>query len=78
MQNETINHLRHALAHQLERATTVEAELTQAVDSVNACFEAQAVMLEHINSLHQILGMEPIENPFAGLEYQAFPQEQAQ
>lgn len=72
MKDQTIQYLRHALAHQLEHATKVEAELTQAVDSVNACFEAQAVMLEHINSLHQILGMEPIENPFAGLEYVAF------
>jgi hypothetical protein len=75
MQNETINHLRHVLASQLAHGVKLEAELEQAVATINGLFDIVGSLVEHVNVFHEQHGIEPMEHPFAGLEYQAFPQE---
>lgn len=71
MQNETINHLRHVLASQLKHGMKIEADLNQAVSTVNGLLELVEVMTSHINSLHDQLGLAPMTNEFAGMEYRA-------
>lgn len=71
MQNETISHLRHTLADQLAHGVKLEAELNRAVSTVNGLLELVEVMTSHINSLHDQLGLAPMTNEFAGMEYRA-------
>lgn len=75
MQNETINHLRHTLADQLAHGVKLEAELEQAVATINGLFDIVGSLVEHVNVFHAQLNIEPMEHPFENLEYQAFPQE---
>jgi hypothetical protein len=75
MQNETIHYLRHTLADQLAYGVKLEAELEQAVATINGLFDIVGSLVEHVNIFHAQHGIEPMEHPFENLEYQAFPQE---
>nr|WP_156886294.1 hypothetical protein [Pseudomonas alcaliphila] len=78
MQNETIDHLRHTLADQLAHGARLEAELEQAVATINGLFDIVGSLVDHVNVFHAQHGIEPMAHPFENLEYQAFPEEQAQ
>lgn len=78
MQNETTRYLREALAQQLEHGVKLNIALDDAVTTINSLFDIVGSLVDHVNVFHAQHGIEPMEHPFENLEYQAFPQGQAQ